>query len=739
MAVGVRSIASASVTSGFSASTLAVNKPAGTVQGDVLVAIAWQDSDGNAANLTPPAGWTQAGATITVSNFSGYGKVWTKVAGASEPASYTWNIATGAVTLVAILALTGVNQTTPVRVDPVAGTGTGTALSAPTIGSGATPQVGDLLICSFSSQISGGVSFSTPSGMTEQLDGPAGSPWLSASICTQVLAAAGATGAKASTGSASASGNWRSWSLAINGTTFTPQDLTDSGVGSEVVTVDKTLVANLTDHGTVTDTATVFHDSAPLTDSGVASETIAIEQLVDTALTDSAVATDNVEVVLFVGNDLTDSGTVTDNLTVDRTTFVPLTDSGVATDVASLRQDKALTDQGTASEVVTRQGLVALTDGGVATEFVHVLDIPFTQVLPLKLGPVYDLVVVGRIPQVSGPPVFLEIDPIEWKDLSYVNALSTPQELQASCLISSVTEPVLQRLRALHQMATELWLYRNGKVVFAGPLQAWRTSGESLTLSARGLLAYLRLMVVSADLRFDQVDQFSFVKTMVDQWQGLEYGNFGIDTSTVALSGQLRDGTYLRNELHNIGQRVEELGKRANGFDVEVDPATRNLQLWFPQKGVDRSEGENAIVVDSRNITSGDVLCSVAIGDLASEGFGTGTSSGGGAPLWSEQSNTDVRAWFGRSAVTGTWSDVSEQTTLDDHTRGLLNARNTALIVPGPGVRVTPDADLGSYAVGDTIAYDLQAQLGVTGAFRIRKQSVKVSAKGQESVDIEFV
>lgn len=517
--------------------------------------------------------------------------------------------------------------------------------------------------------------------------------------------------------------------------------VTDSGAGSDAaLTVTRTTFKSLTETALGADLGVVLRDYTPLAEGGVSSESISI-QILDPIgpVTDSGTGSDAVLVADFDAWDLTDGGIGSDAIAVQRITYITLTDQGIGDDARALQQTRALIDTGVGTDTRAAQRTVGLVELGTGSEFLRVVDIPFTPILPLRQGTLYELVVVARIPQIAGPPNFIEVDAIEWKDLRYTNTLSQAQELETSCQISSVSESILSRLRRPHEYATELWCYRNGQIVFAGPLVGWRTSGESLSISAKGLLSYLRLMIVERDLLFVQQDQFLFVKTMVDNWQSLEYGHFGIDTSGVGLSGVLRDGTYYRKELHNVGQRVEELGKRIDGFDAEIDPATRRLQLWYPVKGVDRSTGEDAIVIDARNIASSDTMCSVAVGDLASQGYGTGTASGADAALWSEQSNDDLRTKYGRTAVSATWSDVSDQNTLDAHTRGLIDARKEALIVPGPNVRVTPDADLADYGVGDTITYDLASHLGVSGAFRIRRQSVRVSSTGKETVDLEFV
>lgn len=349
----------------------------------------------------------------------------------------------------------------------------------------------------------------------------------------------------------------------------------------------------------------------------------------------------------------------------------------------------------------------------------------------------FELLAVARVPQPSGPPMLLTVDPIAWKGLSWVDELSKPQQLNASVSVNLLTDDVIKRLRKLHELPTELWLYRNGRLVFAGPWLGWSIQGDTLTMSAAGMLAYVKYMYVTSDLVFANTDQFAIVKAMIDHWQNQAYGNFGIVTSNIASSGVTRDATYKKVELHNIAQRIEELGKRENGFDMEVDPTTRELKLWYPKQGTDRSTGEDAVVFDKLTVTSSNVSCSAAPGDVASDAYGTGT--GTGDPVYSAYSDTELLAKFGKAGVTESFDGVSEQATLDDHVRAAQLARNAALLIPAPGLRSIPDVDLSAYNVGDTVAYQLHARLGIEGAFRLRKRTVTVSDNGVEQTTLEFV
>lgn len=434
-----------------------------------------------------------------------------------------------------------------------------------------------------------------------------------------------------------------------------------------------------------------------------------------------------------------------------------VTDTITATDAWSVAEtvtvgdtitaaDEFVTSSAATADTVTAADAFTVVDGDIvaggdaitAADSWSALDVTASTLLPLRPGPTYEALVMARVPAVAGPPTLLVVDDIRWTTLDWTTELSKPQSATLTCAVSTLSEAVKQRLRSPAALATELWLLRDGQTVFAGPLTGGRRQGEELTLNADGLLAYLGRMVVYSDLVFAQVDQFAIVKALVDHWQSRPYGHFGIDTSAAAASGVLRDATYLRTELHKVLQRVQEMGQRLSGFDVDVDPASRQLQLWFPQRGVDRSSGEDAIVFDDRDITSASTMFSVAAEDVATVGFGTGTSSDSGT-LYATSSNLELLAQYGASGVSGTWDSVSEQPTLDGHVAGLVAARAEALFVPGPDVRVTPDADISAYDAGDTVRYELDDQLGIAGNFRLRSIKVSVASSGVETASAAFV
>lgn len=179
MAVTYQSVASSN--------SATCSKPTGTTSGDLLVASVTSYTD--AASLT---GWTAvAGASGSYSS-AYFGTILWKIAGGSEPASYTFTTAGAAVFHSIIIRVSGHDATTPIDVSSVITDGTGVIPSVTTTSAGA------LLIAYALSD----VTTTAPTGMTSRANvGPdttLGAFYLGSS--TEDRASAGATGTRTYTG-----------------------------------------------------------------------------------------------------------------------------------------------------------------------------------------------------------------------------------------------------------------------------------------------------------------------------------------------------------------------------------------------------------------------------------------------------------------------------------------------------------------------------------------------------------
>ncbi len=189
-----RAAASAGAASGVL--SLKINKPSGTLAGDVLVAsIAVRPST---ATINA-SGWTLIRRLDNTTGNSNSLAVYYKVAGASEPASYTWSFNSSAGSAGGIQAFSGIDTASPVDVEAGVNTASGLAIGAPSVN---TRFANDMLVTSHS--FASAASFTPPAGMAEGFDvasNSAGSGGDAIEGCYQRQAATGATGARGATAS----------------------------------------------------------------------------------------------------------------------------------------------------------------------------------------------------------------------------------------------------------------------------------------------------------------------------------------------------------------------------------------------------------------------------------------------------------------------------------------------------------------------------------------------------------
>lgn len=176
--------------------SFSINKPAGVVDGDVMVMTAATQDSNSSIVLNPPAGWTQV--RMTYLGFTG-GQVlytWYKVA-SNEPASYTLTFPSGLFKLavVGILAYSGVDTSNPIDAEGGQINLTGsTNVTAPSI---TTTVANTMLVGGFALNANNPApSYTPPGGMTERVDLANPNVWVSLEVTDEARAVVGATGTR---------------------------------------------------------------------------------------------------------------------------------------------------------------------------------------------------------------------------------------------------------------------------------------------------------------------------------------------------------------------------------------------------------------------------------------------------------------------------------------------------------------------------------------------------------------
>ena len=180
--------------------SLTINKPAGTITGDVMVAsIAVTPGT---VGITPPSGWTIVQDIVQVQAATSHLTTFYKIATAGEPASYTWNFSANHSGVVGgIASFSGVDTSSPIvsSASLIENANNTVNHTAPSI----TASADDMLITVHEYQSSG--TWTPPSGMTEVVDGYSepspGANGISLEMNYLLLGSAGATGTKVATAS----------------------------------------------------------------------------------------------------------------------------------------------------------------------------------------------------------------------------------------------------------------------------------------------------------------------------------------------------------------------------------------------------------------------------------------------------------------------------------------------------------------------------------------------------------
>jgi len=361
--------------------------------------------------------------------------------------------------------------------------------------------------------------------------------------------------------------------------------------------------------------------------------------------------------------------------------------------------------------------------------------------MPEGIEAKYTLSVSARLNAASGPPTITEVGEVAAiGDISYADELDSEGEASFSVEPENLDPDVADRLRDLRALPCELNIYRNDIVIWRGPILSCQLQGPTLTINARGLLYYLRYMTLEANLLYPTAtDQFVIGKGLVDAYQALARGNYGIDTSTTDItSGVTRIRNYLYKENHNVFKRLQELADIDQGFDFWVSHSDRKL-MFEDEKGSDLS---SSVYADSSNIDNPNIFWSVAADDVASEGIAVGEDPNAvQASIVGVRSNTTLRNTFGRATVFQTADDVTQQTTIEDHAQRIIDSRGEQIFFPSPSTLVVKDVEPSDFSTGDAIQYTYK--IGAIGTVnvvrRVNVRRVMVDSNGTESLELSLI
>lgn len=360
----------------------------------------------------------------------------------------------------------------------------------------------------------------------------------------------------------------------------------------------------------------------------------------------------------------------------------------------------------------------------------------------------YECVIVSRTQNESAAPDYEELGrilPVAGKG-GTGRGLGYSMQKKGTNSITIATDPrklpsgAGVRLRNLKDNPMELWLYRNGVLIIRGPIISWQMEGRSLILNAQGMLYYTKYMMIHTTKEFDDVDQAVIVGELIDDHQALDWGNFGIDTSSLTATTKLVDRKWDIFDLAQVFEEIMEMGRTEDGYDLNMDYETGEIFIHSYLSnplgvGADKSD---TVFLDFRGIATPNMSYS-----LAADSFGSAIiATSGEFKTTPFQDHEPTREKFGLAFVGHRiLNALKSNAAVDEAAIELVLAAKAPVFTPNReyvthlGLEAISDVD-----PGDLVTYVFDTGFGeVNYKVQIANINVSVGAGNTELINFEFV
>lgn len=141
----------------------------------------------------------------------------------------------------------------------------------------------------------------------------------------------------------------------------------------------------------------------------------------------------------------------------------------------------------------------------------------------------------------------------------------------------------------LHPGLHEIWLWRNGTVIKKGPLwDATPSSNEAnIACMFADIMDYLDVRLIIAS-EYSVIDQVNIAWGLIDDSQNATGGDLGIIQGTLN-TGITRSATWTTFDNKYILEALVDFQEMTDGFDFNIDPATRAFNAYYPRPQRDNS------------------------------------------------------------------------------------------------------------------------------------------------------
>jgi hypothetical protein len=279
----------------------------------------------------------------------------------------------------------------------------------------------------------------------------------------------------------------------------------------------------------------------------------------------------------------------------------------------------------------------------------------------------------------------------------------------------------------------DLWVYRNGVLVFRGRIYgvdddigATQHHAQFLAVDYRGMLT-LAAKVEPPVPTFSDVDQAQIVWQLIEDWQALDGGDWGITEGVGTTSGTNRDETDI-TAFSPVGEVIDRLLRRDGGGEWEISPQMELNRFW-PERGTD-----TGVVLDH-----GGALAHVGKSTAEFGNVGGATGNDATTPEAVEAAGvaSDQR---GRWTVAQAFPTVSRQATVTAKAQWLADQASTIEDEWRATFRARGWGGPADVWIGDRVEFRVSSgRVSVAGTHRVVELQAVCGEDGEETISVGLV
>lgn len=278
---------------------------------------------------------------------------------------------------------------------------------------------------------------------------------------------------------------------------------------------------------------------------------------------------------------------------------------------------------------------------------------------------------------------------------------------------------------------TELYIYRDGGLVWGGEIQLRRTTSaqRSSTLTANGWLVLLdkrQSGTKDAPRIFTATDASQIVAALIAENSDLGF------TMGAAPVAAVQTQAY---QYKNVKEAIEDASNlhAPASFDFEIS-ADKKVNTFVPQRGSVLKQIVFEYGVNMLDYTLTEDGTDM-VNEIVAQGAGNGTSM-----LVSQASSANyLQQSYKRRSATPAYKDVEVQATLDKYAQRDLQQRQVPQVIATITVSGSQQPAFGAYNLGDIVPVKIvDGWVRVDSLYRIYGMKVNVSNNNEETIQLIF-